>query len=757
MRSVLNRTCLFVIAALLMPACGKAPPPANNARAPGTGSTAPAVKPGSAATEANAVDDSRQLPSKLVGSVTVAGTEEPVAGATIHVLTGRKIRIGESEILAGRTDNEGRYAVDLPAGHARSIVPEFPPGYWGESAFETFITTAEAPEFTKNYVVQRGPVWRARVVPDGDAQFVMSLRLSVSRKQEGRFIESRARPDNNGAAQLTIPGASGDFQITVYDRARHFQLPNVATLTLERGFLPDQVAEIIADAEIGGFRIKDRNGLSAIFKGARATLDGTSVTLEIDVKPRAPESLGRVTGVVVDEHGRPVAGATIAVALGDPAVGSGITTLGATSGAGGRFVIDRIPIEGAESGISCLYLAVTRNGYAAWDSEDYELPADGGAPRDVGRIRLARGFSVRLSLVGPDGQPLAGAWVKPTSGGYANWSQVAVTDAAGRCVIPDLSSGRQGFRAEYGTLFASFAAEAGSDPDEVAVPLKPMLRTQPIPQITGIVQCPDGRPVSKAIVRFGIRQLVFRQPVVADDEGRFELPNESLSEEDDPRIPLAALPLIAFDPYGPLAARINVPLDKPRDVVLQLEPHEADWPLQELASMLGDWQGRPIPPEETQRRKAQSLLGKPAPELDGALWLNTERPTMLLADFRGKYVLLDFWDVGCAPCHSEFPAIKTLYEMYKDKGLVVIGVHENTSDFNLVRRDVAKSGLNFPIVVDRRDRRIMARYEEHGIVHWPSYLLIGPDGTVLADELTGQPTLQFARMEFVRKYLAAAQ
>jgi len=690
----------------------------------------------------------------MVGSVTVQGSGEPVAGAAIQVVVGRMEKVNRWATVVGQSNHKGQYSVEIPVGHARSVVPEFPPGYWGEKAFETFVTTADKPVFTKNYVVQRGSVWQFRILPSDGSRLVPSFRLNASRKRDDDSVWNMAQSDDHGAAQVTMPGSGGEFKIGIYIQDQRFEDRAPATLTFEEGFRPDEGAEITAGPNPGTFRITDKQGRSATLKGARATLESAVVMIELDVQTRAPETLGRVTGLVVDENDRPVAGAAVAVGLGEEGgADTGIIAYGEADAAG-RFTFDKIPTQAIQPSSMRVSFLITREGYAGVDSEEFELPQDSKTPRDVGRIRLARGHSVRLHVVGPEGEPITGAWVEPNSGGYANWAQVAVTDAEGRCVVRNLHSGHNRFRAEYGNLFANFDAEAGSDTAETTVQLKPLPRMQRIPMITGVVQGPDGRPVPQAIVRFGIRQFVDREPVVADEEGRFELQGDVLSEEDEPKIPLASLPLVAFDPYGPLAARLDIPVDKRRDVVLTLEPHETDWPLQELATAGGEWERHFTPPDVAQEREQQSLRGKPAPELDGALWLNTEKPEMSLADFRGKYVLLDFWDIGCWPCHGDFPAIKRLYELYKDKGLVVIGVHDSTDEFELVRKDVAKWGLTFPIVVDSRDRRIMAPYEANGITHWPSYMLIGPDGKVLADESTGQPTLRFARMEYVRKFLA---
>jgi peroxiredoxin len=72
--------------------------------------------------------------------------------------------------------------------------------------------------------------------------------------------------------------------------------------------------------------------------------------------------------------------------------------------------------------------------------------------------------------------------------------------------------------------------------------------------------------------------------------------------------------------------------------------------------------------------EADELIGKPAPDFT----LNTldalNGKPVTLSSFKGKVVLVNFWVSWCPPCKEEFPAMNRLYNKYKDKGLVVMGV-----------------------------------------------------------------------------------
>jgi hypothetical protein len=95
-----------------------------------------------------------------------------------------------------------------------------------------------------------------------------------------------------------------------------------------------------------------------------------------------------------------------------------------------------------------------------------------------------------------------------------------------------------------------------------------------------------------------------------------------------------------------------------------------------------------------------------------------------------------------------------LHDLYKDHGVVVIGVHNNSETAETVREHVEKEGLTFPILVDHPDGRTVARYEAHGVSGYPSYILIGPDGNVLLDDETiPHPSLRTYKLEIVRNYL----
>jgi len=108
-----------------------------------------------------------------------------------------------------------------------------------------------------------------------------------------------------------------------------------------------------------------------------------------------------------------------------------------------------------------------------------------------------------------------------------------------------------------------------------------------------------------------------------------------------------------------------------------------------------------------------------------------------LSKYRGRYVLLDFWGVWCAPCLAQFPHLRTLFDTYSnDNRFVMIGmVQEN--DPQKLKTVLRENDLPWIQALDE-EKYVGSVARDYGVYGLPQNFLIGPDGTVISTNLHGE-------------------
>jgi thiol-disulfide isomerase/thioredoxin len=129
-----------------------------------------------------------------------------------------------------------------------------------------------------------------------------------------------------------------------------------------------------------------------------------------------------------------------------------------------------------------------------------------------------------------------------------------------------------------------------------------------------------------------------------------------------------------------------------------------------------------------------NALGRQPPEGDlpsfddASAWLNS--PPLTPSALRGKVVLVQFWTYTCINWLRTLPYVRAWASKYKDKGLVVIGVHAPEFGFEKemvnVRRAVKDMRIDYPVAVDSEH----AIWRAFGNEYWPALYFIDARGKI---------------------------
>ncbi len=111
------------------------------------------------------------------------------------------------------------------------------------------------------------------------------------------------------------------------------------------------------------------------------------------------------------------------------------------------------------------------------------------------------------------------------------------------------------------------------------------------------------------------------------------------------------------------------------------------------------------------------------PSLSGAVaWLNS--PPLSPESLKGKVVLIDFWTYSCINCLRAIPYVRAWADKYRDKGLVVIGVHTPEFAFERkidnVKAAIATLKIDYPVAVDN-EYGIWRAFDNE---YWPAHYFI---------------------------------
>jgi peroxiredoxin len=99
------------------------------------------------------------------------------------------------------------------------------------------------------------------------------------------------------------------------------------------------------------------------------------------------------------------------------------------------------------------------------------------------------------------------------------------------------------------------------------------------------------------------------------------------------------------------------------------------------------------------------------------------------SEFRGKYMLMDFWGTWCPACRKELPDLEKAFRQFRARNFAILGIGDD-KDLQKARKVLGEAGVTYPQSSGETGYDLV--HKRFGVTAFPSKALVNPEGKIIA-------------------------